>query len=154
MSKQKTVNQFARYDSYDYRLNPESGYYHKTSGDNRLPDQLRTESVRSEEKYKYFNVTEFLTSRQVNGVTPFKTGLQKCSKTRNFFSGDIDDGNGGKSLVAIAFSLDRKLLRVFVFLRFWKPHTGPRLRYVEDFLTIFFKNQPQVTRPENSQPAR
>jgi hypothetical protein len=144
MSKRKNVTQFARYDSYTYRLNPESGYYQKMSGDNRLPDQLRTESVRKEEKYKYFNVTEFLTSRRVNGVTAFKTGLQRCSKTRNFFSGDMADGNGVKSLVAIAFSLDKTVLRVFVFCRFWKPHTGARLRYVEDFLTDYFNTKSKV----------
>lgn len=139
MVKKPKTGFIARFESFEYEHNLETNYYQKTKGNSRLPDELRLEPVRVEEKYRYFGVSEILTSRQINGVTAFKTGLQKCSVSRNFYSGDIDEANNKKTLVAIAFSLDRRLLRVFVFWGFWKDHTNPRLKYVEEFLTNQFK---------------
>jgi hypothetical protein len=129
MAKKKT----AKFDHYEFRRgNVENIYFQKTKGDNRLPDELRTEPVRAEDKYKYFGVEEFLVSRQINKVQLFKTGLQKCA-TPNFYSGDILEA-GVKSLVAVAFNDDKTLLHVFVFRGFYKHATNQRLNYVEDFL--------------------
>lgn len=140
MDRQPTTY-FARFELCEYERDPKTNYYQCHSKYTQLPDELRVEPVRVEEKYKVVGVSEFLTSRQVEGVTAFKTGLQRCSKTRYFFSGDIDEGNGKKSLVAVAFSLDKQRLCVFVFRGFWKEHLNPRLRYVEDFLTHYFNKQ-------------
>ncbi|MFN8344771.1 MAG: hypothetical protein U0X91_07200 [Spirosomataceae bacterium] len=138
----KGANSFtARYEVYEYALHLETNYYQKTKGNARLPDELQLDPVRVEDKYRHFGVSEILTSRQVSRVTAFKTGLQKCSASRNFYSGDIDEGNNKKSLVAMAFSVNKQLLRVFVFWGFWKEHTQPRMKYVEDFLTNQFRNQ-------------
>lgn len=143
--KSKKVSRLinARYDLYEYARNSETNYYQLIKGDSRLPDELRVEPVRAEDKYKPFGVSEFLTSRQVNGVTAFKTGLQKCAKDRNFFSGDMDAINGKKTLVAIAFSKDKTQLRVFVFQGFWIDFPNHRLRSVELFLTNYFHNYHQ-----------
>lgn len=127
-----------RYESFSYELNPQTQYFRKISGGSMLPEELRVEPVRVEEKYKYAGVSEILTSRQVQNVTAFKTGLQKCSDKRNFFSGDIDEGNSKKTLVAIAFSLDKTQLRIFLFRGFWITFPKFRLKCVNEFLTNFF----------------
>ena len=139
-SKKVSLLVNARYDLYEYRHNSETNYYQRVSGDSRLPDELRVEPVRAEDKYKPFGVSEFLTSRQVNGVMAFKTGLQKCAKDRNFFSGDIDDINGKKTLVAIAFNRDKTLMCMFVFQGFWIDFPNYRLNSVDSFLTTYFDN--------------
>ena len=117
-----------RYESFSYELNIQTQCYRKAAGSNLMPEELRVEPVRVEEKYKYAGVSEILTSRQVQNITAFKTGLQKCSDKRNFFSGDIDEGGGKKTLVAIAFSLDRTQLRIFTFRGFWIQFHKYRLK--------------------------
>lgn len=135
MAKAKTPN----FDIYEYSRQSKIDYFHKRTGDNRLPDELRTEPIRDEDKYKFFGVRGFLVSRQKNGFTAFKTGLQGCNNP-HFYSGDILEA-GVKSLVAVAFNEDSTILYVFVFRRFYKDFPKHRLKFVNDFLTNFFKTK-------------
>jgi hypothetical protein len=130
----RSITKFGKFDKYSYIRQGETSYYQKTKGDDRMPEELRTEAVRFDEKYRTFGVTEFLSSRQKNGQTLFKTGLQKCHPHRPFwYAGDWLHG-GTKSLVAMAFNDDRTTLEVYVFRGLWKERTSHRLNYVRQFL--------------------
>ncbi len=119
-----------------FELNPERGWYVKTSGPAgffKVPDELKVEETRRPDIIKSGTI---IRGHQRGGRYEFFTGLLPTKFPGVFFGDYFErkaDGSKSNSFVLFIFSDGHKRLTIY-FFNTYKVYPGRRAKFIDDYL--------------------